>query len=161
MVFYQPHSAPGVYARAFVGGRLSEQDLQHYRQEITAQRSGARGLSSYQRLDGPVRGNGRIVDELEAQFNGAGWNVIKLLWGSDWDGLFAQDSEGALIRAFADYQCTRSCHSGGLQSPAPGDLEWRSRGTQVDPAHESELGPSRFGWGRGGALQCLFRQYPG
>jgi pyruvate dehydrogenase E1 component len=44
-----------------------------------------------QRLDGPVRGNGRIVDELEALFAGAGWNVIKLLWGSDWDGLFARD----------------------------------------------------------------------
>ncbi|MEJ7932067.1 alpha-ketoglutarate dehydrogenase [Ramlibacter sp. AN1015] len=185
LVFFQPHSAPGVYARAFLEGRLTEQDLAHYRQEITAPEQGARGLSSYphpwlmpdfwqfptgsmglgpissiyharfmrylthrklldcagrtvwgvfgdgemdepesmsaltlasrekldnlvwvvncnlQRLDGPVRGNGRIVDELEKLFRGAGWNVIKLLWGSDWDGLFARDTTGALVRAFA------------------------------------------------------------
>ncbi|NUU36122.1 alpha-ketoglutarate dehydrogenase [Pseudomonas sp. C2B4] len=185
LVFYQPHSAPGVYARAFLEGRLDEQDLQHYRQEIGARSHGARGLSSYphpwlmpdfwqfptgsmgigpissiyqarfmrylhhrglqdttgrtvwgvfgdgemdepesmsaltlaaregldnlvwvvncnlQRLDGPVRGNGRIIDELEALFGGAGWNVIKLVWGSDWDGLFAQDTEGALVRALS------------------------------------------------------------
>ncbi|WP_077038392.1 pyruvate dehydrogenase (acetyl-transferring), homodimeric type, partial [Pelomonas sp. KK5] len=54
-----------------------------------------------QRLDGPVRGNGRIIDELEALFAGAGWRVIKLVWGSDWDGLFARDLTGALARAFA------------------------------------------------------------
>src|SRR5690606_2692766 len=54
-----------------------------------------------QRLDGPVRGNGRIIDELEALFSGAGWNVIKLLWGSDWDYLFARDRDGALVKAFA------------------------------------------------------------
>jgi pyruvate dehydrogenase E1 component len=186
LVFYQPHSAPGVYARAFLEGRLSEEDLAHYRQEITARAQGARGLSSYphpwlmpdfwqfptgsmglgpissiyharfmrylqhrglldtsgrrvwgvfgdgemdepesmsaltlaarekldnliwvvncnlQRLDGPVRGNGRIVDELEALFSGAGWRVIKLVWGSSWDGLFARDAEGALARAFAN-----------------------------------------------------------
>ncbi|MBE7366975.1 alpha-ketoglutarate dehydrogenase [Ramlibacter pallidus] len=185
LVFFQPHSAPGVYARAFLEGRLTEQDLAHYRQEITAPAQGARGLSSYphpwlmpdfwqfptgsmgigpissiyharfmrylthrgivdcegrkvwgvfgdgemdepesmsaltlasrerldnlvwvvncnlQRLDGPVRGNGRIVDELEKLFRGAGWNVIKLLWGSDWDGLFARDTGQALVRAFA------------------------------------------------------------
>ena len=185
LVFLQPHSAPGVYARAFLEGRLSEQDLQHFRREITASKDGVRGLSSYphpmlmpdfwqfptgsmgigpissiyharfmrylthrnlldcrgrkvwgmfgdgemdepesmsaltlaarenldnlvwivncnlQRLDGPVRGNGRIIDELERLFKGAGWNVIKLVWGSDWDGLFARDSEGALIKAFA------------------------------------------------------------
>ncbi|WP_374664721.1 alpha-ketoglutarate dehydrogenase [Ramlibacter sp.] len=185
LVFFQPHSAPGVYARAFLEGRLTEADLAHYRQEITAPAAGARGLSSYphpwlmpdfwqfptgsmgigpissiyharfmrylthrqlldcegrkvwgvfgdgemdepesmsaltlasrekldnlvwvvncnlQRLDGPVRGNGRIVDELEKLFRGAGWNVIKLLWGSDWDGLFARDTTGALVRAFA------------------------------------------------------------
>ncbi|MFT7401691.1 MAG: pyruvate dehydrogenase E1 component [Hydrogenophaga sp.] len=185
LVFFQPHSAPGVYARAFLEGRLSEADLLHYRQEITAPNSGARGLSSYphpwlmpdfwqfptgsmgigpissiyharfmrylthrnlqncegrkvwgvfgdgemdepesmcaltlaarekldnlvwvvncnlQRLDGPVRGNGRIIDELEKLFAGAGWNVIKLVWGSDWDGLFARDTTGALVRAFA------------------------------------------------------------
>jgi pyruvate dehydrogenase E1 component len=185
LVFFQPHSAPGVYARAFLEGRLTEADLLHYRQEITAPASGARGLSSYphpwlmpdfwqfptgsmgigpissiyharfmrylthrqlidcnnrkvwgvfgdgemdepesmsaltlaarekldnmvwvvncnlQRLDGPVRGNGRIIDELEKLFAGAGWNVIKLVWGSDWDGLFARDTTGALVRAFA------------------------------------------------------------
>ncbi|MFZ6647860.1 alpha-ketoglutarate dehydrogenase [Undibacterium sp. TJN25] len=186
LVFFQPHSAPGVYARAFLEGRLSEADLAFYRQELTAPAAGARGLSSYphpylmpdfwqfptgsmgigpissiyharfmrylthrtlldcsrrkvwgvfgdgemdepesmsaltlaaregldnmvwvvncnlQRLDGPVRGNGRIIDELEKLFAGAGWNVIKLLWGSDWDGLFARDLTGALARAFAD-----------------------------------------------------------
>ena len=55
-----------------------------------------------QRLDGPVRGNGRIIDELEKLFAGAGWNVIKLVWGSDWDGLFARDVTGALVKAFAN-----------------------------------------------------------
>lgn len=186
LVFLQPHSAPGVYARAFLEGRLREEDLTHYRQEITANKNGAQGLSSYphptlmpnfwqfptgsmgigpissiyharfmrylshrnvldcsnrkvwgifgdgemdepesmsaltlaaregldnlvwvvncnlQRLDGPVRGNGRIIDELERLFKGAGWNVIKLVWGSDWDGLFARDTEDALIKAFAN-----------------------------------------------------------
>ena len=185
LVFYQAHSAPGVYARAFLEGRLTEDDLLHYRQEITAAARGHQGLSSYphpwslpefwqfptgsmglgpissiyharfirylqhrglhepgdrrvwgifgdgemdepesmaaltlaareglahliwvincnlQRLDGPVRGNGRIIDELEALFEGAGWRVIKLLWGSDWDGLFARDRAGALANAFA------------------------------------------------------------
>ena len=169
LVFYQPHSAPGIYARAFLEGRLSARDLENFRQEITARRAGMQGLSSYphpylmpsfwqfptgsmgigpiasiyqarfmrylqhrgladtatrrvwgvfgdgemdepesmsaltlaarehldnliwvvncnlQRLDGPVRGNGRIIDELEALFGGAGWRVIKLVWGSDWD----------------------------------------------------------------------------
>ncbi len=185
LVFFQPHSAPGVYARAFLEGRLSEQDLLN-RQEIRAAEHGSVGLSSYphpwlmpdfwqfptgsmgigpissiyharfmrylshrnlldcsarkvwgvfgdgemdepesmsaltlaaregldnlvwvvncnlQRLDGPVRGNGRIIDELEKLFTGAGWNVIKLVWGSDWDGLFARDVTGALARAFAN-----------------------------------------------------------
>jgi len=185
LVFYQPHSAPGIYARAFLEGRLSEQDLAHYRQEIGGAKVGARGLSSYphpwlmpdfwqfptgsmgigpissifqarfmrylqhrglqdtterhvwgvfgdgemdepesmsaltlaaregldnltwvvncnlQRLDGPVRGNGRIIDELEALFGGAGWNVIKLVWGSDWDALLAKDSDGALVNTLS------------------------------------------------------------
>ena len=185
LVFFQPHSAPGVYARAYLEGRLTENDLLHYRREITASESGAQGLSSYphpwlmpdfwqfptgsmgigpissiyharfmrylsdrklldcstrkvwgvfgdgemdepesmsaltlasrekldnlvwvvncnlQRLDGPVRGNGRIIDELEKLFRGSGWNVIKLVWGSDWDGLFARDTTGALVKAFA------------------------------------------------------------
>ena len=190
LVYFQPHSAPGVYARAFVEGRLSDTDLAHYRQEVSAAAARARGeavrgLSSYphpwlmpdfwqfptgsmglgpisavyqarflrylehrglhpasdrrvwgffgdgemdepeslaglslaarekldnlvfvvncnlQRLDGPVRGNGRIVDELETVFAGAGWHVIKLVWGSDWDALFARDTTQALARAFA------------------------------------------------------------
>src|SRR5574343_521372 len=186
LVFFQPHSAPGVYARAFMEGRLTETDLSFYRREITAAEHGARGLSSYphpwlmpdfwqfppgsmgigpissiyharfmhylthrgilncegrkvwggfgdgemdepesmsaltlaarekldnlvwvvncnlQRLDGPVRGNGRIIDELERLFVGAGWNVIKLVWGSDWDGLLSRDHSGALLQALAD-----------------------------------------------------------
>ena len=190
LVYFQPHSAPGVYARAFLEGRLSADDLAHYRQELTAPGAGARGLTSYphpqlmpdfwqfptgsmgigpinaiyqahfmrylqhrgllaaaeanqpqrriwgffgdgemdepesiaalslaareqldnctfvincnlQRLDGPVRGNGRIVDELESVFAGAGWHVIKCLWSSDWDTLFARDHDHALMRAFA------------------------------------------------------------
>ena len=51
-----------------------------------------------QRLDGPVRGNGKIVQELEAAFRGAGWNAIKVVWGSDWDPLFAKDTEGLLSK---------------------------------------------------------------
>lgn len=186
LVFLQPHSAPGVYARAFLEGRLSEQDLAHYRQELGGPEAGARGLSSYphpwlmsdfwqfptgsmgigpissiyqarfmhylthrglldcsgrkvwgvfgdgemdepesmsaltlaarerldnlvwvvncnlQRLDGPVRGNFKVIDELERLFLGAGWNVIKVLWGSDWDGLFARDPDGVLMRALAE-----------------------------------------------------------
>jgi pyruvate dehydrogenase E1 component len=180
LVFFQPHSAPGVYARAYLEGRLDEQALARYRQEV-----GGGGLSSYphpwlmpdfwqfptgsmgigpinaiyqarflrylghrgfasnesrrvwgifgdgemdepesigaltlaarekldnltfiincnlQRLDGPVRGNGQIIQELEALFTGAGWNVIKVLWGSDWDPLFARDHNHALLRAFS------------------------------------------------------------
>jgi pyruvate dehydrogenase E1 component len=180
LVYFQPHSSPGVYARAYLEGFLDEVNLEHYRREIAGP-----GLCSYphpwlmpdfwqfptgsmgigpinaiyqarfmrylqnrglattedqkvwgffgdgemdepeslgalslaarerldnlvfvvncnlQRLDGPVRSNGRIIDELEAQFTGAGWNVIKVLWGSDWDALFARDRTGALLRAFA------------------------------------------------------------
>ena len=180
LVFFQPHSAPGVYARAFLEGRLTEEHLANYRQEV-----GGKGLSSYphpwlmpsfwqfptgsmgvgpisaiyharfmrylehrggatmgerrvwgvfgdgemdepesvgaltlaaresldnltfvincnlQRLDGPVRGNGQIIQELESLFVGAGWNVIKVLWGSDWDALFARDAHHALLRQFA------------------------------------------------------------
>ncbi|MEO5793871.1 MAG: pyruvate dehydrogenase (acetyl-transferring), homodimeric type, partial [Rhodoferax sp.] len=173
LVYFQPHSAPGVYARAYLEGRLPESALQHYRQELVAEGQGLQGLTSYphpylmpdfwqfptgsmgigpinaiyqarfmrylahrnlletagrkvwgffgdgemdepesiaaltlaarekldncvfvincnlQRLDGPVRGNGRIVDELESLFAGAGWNVVKCLWGSEWDALMA------------------------------------------------------------------------
>ena len=188
LVYFQPHSAPGVYARAFLEGRLSEQRLSHYRQEVAGQ-----GLSSYphpwlmpdfwqfptgsmglgpinavynarfmrylasrnlatqaaptepdnerhvwgifgdgemdepesiaalslaareklgnltfiincnlQRLDGPVRGNGQIIPELESMFQGAGWRVIKVLWGSEWDELFARDTHHALLRRFSE-----------------------------------------------------------
>src|SRR5690606_24107401 len=54
-----------------------------------------------QRLDGPVRGNGQIIQEMESLFTGAGWNVIKVIWGSDWDPLFARDTHHALLRRFA------------------------------------------------------------
>lgn len=181
LVYFQPHSAPGVYARAFLEGRLSADHLARYRQE-----AGGGGLCSYphpwlmpdfwqfptgsmgigpmsaiyqarymrylegrgladtagrhvwgvfgdgemdepeaigaltlaaregldnltfivncnlQRLDGPVRGNGQIIQELEALFIGAGWNVIKVLWGSQWDALFARDSDCVLLRRFAE-----------------------------------------------------------
>ena len=177
LVFFQPHSAPGVYARAFLEGRLTEGHLANFRREV-----GGKGLPSYphpwlmpefwqfptgsmglgaitaiyqarfmrymqnrglmlpssrrvwaflgdgemdepesigglslaarenldnltfvincnlQRLDGPVRGNGSIVQELERVFAGAGWNVIKLLWGSDWDDLFARDRENLILQ---------------------------------------------------------------
>ena len=185
LVYFQPHSSPGVYARAFLEGRLSEESLAHYRQELVAADKGIQGLCSYphpylmpefwqfptgsmgigpinaiyqarfmrylghrglvdtagrkvwgffgdgemdepesiaaltlaaregldncifvincnlQRLDGPVRGNGRIVDELEALFSGAGWNVVKCLWGSEWDALLARDHSHILARTFA------------------------------------------------------------
>lgn len=180
LVFFQPHSAPGIYARAFLEGRLSEQQLANYRQEVAgnglcsyphpwlmpdfwqfptgsmgigplsaiyqarfmrylqhrglldtsarhvwgvfgdgemdepesiagltlAAREGLDNLTfivncNLQRLDGPVRGNGQIVQELEALFSGAGWNVIKVLWGSEWDALFARDHEHALLRQLA------------------------------------------------------------
>ncbi|ALL64747.1 Pyruvate dehydrogenase E1 component [Paraburkholderia caribensis MBA4] len=180
LVYFQPHSSPGVYARAFLEGFLDETHLEHYRREIAgpglcsyphpwlmpdfwqfptgsmgigpinsiyqarfmrylqnrglqktegrkvwgffgdgemdepesigalslAAREGLDNLvfvinCNLQRLDGPVRSNGRIIDELEAQFTGAGWNVIKVVWGSDWDALFARDRTGALLRAFA------------------------------------------------------------
>src|SRR5437588_6209358 len=55
-----------------------------------------------QRLDGPVRGNGSIIQELEAIFRGAGWNVIKVIWGTDWDPLFAKDYDGLLVRRLGE-----------------------------------------------------------
>ena len=175
LIFMQGHSSPGIYARAFLEGRLNENQLDHFRKEV-----GNKGLSSYphpwlmpdfwqfptvsmglgpmmatyqarfmrymehrgltepsdrkiwcflgdgemdepeslgsitmpvregldnlifvvncnlQRLDGPVRGNGKIIQELEAAFGGAGWNVIKLIWGSRWDPLLARDRKGLL-----------------------------------------------------------------
>ncbi len=175
-VFFQGHAAPGIYARAFLEGRLTEGDLDHYRRETVG-----RGLSSYphprlmpdfwefptvsmglgplaaiyqarfnrylhnrglkdtsqqrvwaylgdgemdepeaisgislaaregldnltfvinanlQRLDGPVRGNGKVIQELEGLFRGAGWNVIKVIWGREWDELLARDVDGVLV----------------------------------------------------------------
>ena len=180
-VFFQGHAAPGIYARAFLEGRLSDGQLEHYRMELAGAAAGTGGLSSYphprlmpgfwefptvsmglgplnaiyqahfnrylhnrgivdtsgsrvwcflgdgecdepetlgalglagreqldnlvfvvnanlQRLDGPVRGNGKIIQELEAVFRGAGWNVIKVIWGSRWDELLARDVDGTLL----------------------------------------------------------------
>ena len=176
LISFQGHAAPGIYARAFLEGRLTEDRLDHFRREL-----GGRGLSSYphprlmpefwefptvsmglgplasiyqarfnrylhhrgladtarakvwcfvgdgetdepetlgslslaareqldnliwvvncnlQRLDGPVRGNGKIIQELEAVFRGAGWNVIKVIWGRKWDELLAKDHDGVLV----------------------------------------------------------------
>ena len=177
LLFVQGHSAPGIYARAFLAGRITEEQMLHFRQEVDGN-----GLSSYphpwlmpdywqfptvsmglgplmaiyqarfmgylenrgikkdtdrkvwafmgdgemdepesmgaiglaarekldnlifvvncnlQRLDGPVRGNGKIIQELEATFRGAGWNVIKVIWGSYWDPLVARDTSGYLYK---------------------------------------------------------------
>jgi transketolase N-terminal domain/subunit len=176
-IFFQGHAAPGIYARAFLEGRLTEENLDHFRQEalsgvglpsyphprtmpdfwefptvsmglgpiaaiyqarlnrylanrgladtsasrvwaflgdgemdepesVTALSLAAReGLDNLtfvvncnlQRLDGPVRGNGKIIQELEGLFRGAGWNVIKVIWGREWDDLLARDVEGVLV----------------------------------------------------------------
>ena len=192
LVFIQGHSAPGIYARAFVEGRLSEDELNNFRQEVEG-----KGLSSYphphlmpdfwqfptvsmglgplmaiyqarflkylesrgltktkgrkvwvfcgdgemdepesqgaislaaregldnlifvincnlQRLDGPVRGNGKIIQELEGNFRGAGWNVLKVIWGSRWDALLARDTDNELKARMdecldGDYQTYKS-----------------------------------------------------
>ena len=199
MLLPQPHAAPGIYARAFLEGRLTEQQLDNYRQELA---SGG-GLSSYphprsmpdfwelpnasmglstpaaiyqarfakylenrgmkekasgkvwcfigdgeadepevlgtiniasrekldnlilvvncnlQRLDGPVRGNGKIIQELERTFRGADWNVLKVIWGGGWDGLLARDREGVLQRRMDE------CLDGDYQmySVLPGDVQ--------------------------------------
>lgn len=182
IVYFQGHASPGIYARAFLEGRLSQEHLQNFRRELRA----GGGLSSYphpwlmpefwefptvsmglspimaiyqarfnryledrglkeesdakvwaflgdgetdepetlgaitlasrekldnlifvincnlQRLDGPVRGNGNIIQELEAIFRGAGWNVIKVIWGSDWDPLLASDRDGLLVKRMGE-----------------------------------------------------------
>ena len=181
LLYIQGHSSPGIYARAYMEGRLTEEQMLNFRQE-----GAGKGLSSYphpklmpefwqfptvsmglgplmaiyqarflkylhargiadtanrkvwvfcgdgemdepeslgaiglaarekldnlvfvincnlQRLDGPVRGNGKIIQELEGEFRGAGWNVIKLLWGSYWDPLLARDKDGALRKIMMD-----------------------------------------------------------
>ena len=178
-IYFQGHASPGIYARAFLEGRLDESQLSRFRQEV--QHGVGKGLSSYphprlmpdfwefptvsmgltalnaiyqarfnrylhnrgvkdtsqqhvwaflgdgemgepeslgaiglaareeldnltfvvncnlQQLDGPVRGNGKIIQELEAQFRGAGWNVIKVVWGREWDALLARDVDGVLV----------------------------------------------------------------
>jgi len=198
-VFFQGHASPGMYARAFMEGRLSEEDLDGFRQEKSRQ---GHALSSYphprlmpefwefptvsmgigpmnaiyqaqsnrylhnrgikdtsdqqvwaflgdgemdepesrgllqlaandkldnlnfvincnlQRLDGPVRGNGKIMQELEAFFRGAGWNVIKVVWGREWDDLLARDRDGSLVKVMnetvdGDYQ-TYKAESGAF-----------------------------------------------
>ncbi len=175
MIYYQGHSAPGMYARAFLEGRLSEEQLDNFRQEVDGnglssyphpwlmpnfwqfptvsmglgpimaiyqarfqkylenrelikaenrkvwaflgdgemdepESRGALGLAgrekldnlvfvincNLQRLDGPVRGNGKIIQELESEFRGAGWNVVKVIWGSQWDILLEKDHDGLL-----------------------------------------------------------------
>jgi len=182
MVYFQGHASPGIYARAFLEGRLSAAQLENFRRELAP----GGGLSSYphpwlmpdfwqfptvsmglgaimaiyqarfnrylehrglrdtskqrvwcflgdgetdepeslgaltlasrekldnltfivncnlQRLDGPVRGNGKIIQELEAAFRGAGWNVIKVIWGSNWDPLLARDESGLLIKRMGE-----------------------------------------------------------
>ena len=197
-IFFQGHASPGMYSRAYVEGRFTEDQLDGFRQELSHQ---AGGLSSYphprlmpefwqfptvsmglgpinaiyqarfnrylhnrgikdtsdqhvwaflgdgemdevetlgqislatregldnltfvvncnlQRLDGPVRGNGKIIQELESIFGGAGWNVIKVVWGRGWDGLLSQDREGALVNIMnttldGDYQTFKG-ESGG------------------------------------------------
>jgi len=189
-VYFQGHAAPGMYARAYMEGRLNEKDLQNFRQEL-AEGGGlssyphpylmpefwqfptvsmglgpisslyqarfnrylqARGLTNWksepkvwaflgdgesdepeslgaitlaarenldniiwvincnlQRLDGPVRGNGKIIQELEGLFTGAGWNVIKVIWGSEWDDIIKRDQSGLLLKRMeecvdGDYQ---------------------------------------------------------
>ena len=181
-IFFQGHASPGIYARAFLEGRLSEEQLKNFRRELVK----GGGLSSYphpwlmpdfwevptvsmglgpimaiyqarfnryledrglkpvtdakvwaflgdgetdepealgaitlasrekldnlifvincnlQRLDGPVRGNGQIIQELEAAFRGAGWNVIKAIWGSEWDQLLENDTEGLLVKRMGE-----------------------------------------------------------
>ncbi|MCC6488059.1 MAG: pyruvate dehydrogenase (acetyl-transferring), homodimeric type [Candidatus Hydrogenedentes bacterium] len=181
-IYFQGHAAPGIYARAFIEGRLSNEQLENFRAELAP----GGGLSSYphpwlmptfwqfptvsmglgpiqaiyqarfnryledrglkpdlgnkvwafmgdgecdepeslgaitlasrerldnlifvincnlQRLDGPVRGNGKIIQELEAIFRGAGWNVIKVIWGSEWDALLAKDTQGALVKRMGE-----------------------------------------------------------
>ena len=188
LIYIQGHSSPGIYARAFLEGRLTEEQLLNFRQEVDGN-----GLSSYphpwlmpefwqfptvsmglgplmaiyqarflkylhhrgladtedrkvwaftgdgemdepeslgalslagrerldnlifvincnlQRLDGPVRGNGKIIQELEALFRGAGWNVIKVIWGRRWDPLIAQDTSGILLK------CMEECVDGEYQ----------------------------------------------
>jgi pyruvate dehydrogenase E1 component len=196
LVYFQGHASPGIYARAFLEGRLSGFDLSNFRRELSPEGGlpsyphprlmpefwqfptvsmglapmmsiyqarfarylenrglkkpsdqkiwaflgdgemdepesrGLIGVASWekldnliyvincnlQRLDGPVRGNGKIIQELEAAFAGAGWNVIKVIWGSDWDSLLEKDKSGLLVKRMAevvDGQFQKYAVSGG------------------------------------------------
>ncbi len=220
LLYIQGHSAPGIYARAFLEGRLTEEQIGNFRQDVdgkgvtsyphpklmpefwqfptvsmglgpiqaiyqarflkyleargiakTANRKiwvfcgdgemdepeslGAIGMAArekldnlifvvncnLQRLDGPVRGNGKIVQELEGEFRGAGWNVIKLLWGSYWDPLLARDKDGALRKIMmdtldGDYQAYKSNDGAFVRKnffgKDPKTLEMVSRMTDED-----------------------------
>ena len=89
-----------------------------------------------QRLDGPVRGNGKIINELEAAFRGAGWNVIKVIWGADWDKLFARDTTGLLVKRMEE------CVDGEYQS-----LQGQGRRLH-SPRISSASIPSCWSWSR-------------
>jgi pyruvate dehydrogenase E1 component len=85
-----------------------------------------------QRLDGPVRGNGQVIQNLEALFAGAGWNVVKILWGSEWDALFARDADTALLRRFAETV------DGQYQNPDAKEGDYnRAKFFQLDPASDA------------------------
>src|SRR5665648_481300 len=98
-VYFQGHAAPGIYARAFLEGRLSQESRGML--QLAAQQQLDNLIfvvnANLQRLDGPVRGNGKIIQELEAFFRGAGWNVIKVIWGREWDPLLNADKDRALV----------------------------------------------------------------
>ncbi|MDC7246218.1 MAG: pyruvate dehydrogenase (acetyl-transferring), homodimeric type [Sphaerochaetaceae bacterium] len=208
LIFFQGHSAPGIYARAFVEGRLTSEQLDNFRKEVNGG-----GLSSYphpylmknfwqfptvsmglgpsmaiyqarfmkylesrglkenknrkvwifmgdgesdepeslgalslasrekldnlicvvncnlQRLDGPVRGNGKIIQELEGKFRGAGWNVIKVIWGTEWDSIFERDTKGLLFRKLSrmvdgEFQTIQSRGPAYLREKIFGDDEY-------------------------------------
>ena len=208
LIFFQGHSAPGMYARAFVEGRLTEEQLMNFRREVEG-----KGLSSYphpylmpdfwqfptvsmglgpsmaiyqarfmkylesrelkevgnrkvwifmgdgesdepeslsalslasrehldnlvcvvncnlQRLDGPVRGNGKIIQELEGKFRGAGWNVIKVIWGTEWDSILERDTKGVLLRKLSsmvdgEFQTIQSKGPAYLREKIFGDDEY-------------------------------------
>ncbi|MDG4840867.1 pyruvate dehydrogenase (acetyl-transferring), homodimeric type [Micromonospora sp. WMMD967] len=222
-IFYQGHASPGMYARAFLEGRLSEHQLDGFRQELshpggglpsyphprlmpdfwefptvsmglgglnaiyqarfnrylqhrgikdTSQQHvwaflgdgemdepetlGAIGVAAreeldnltfvincnLQRLDGPVRGNGKVMQELEAFFRGAGWNVIKVVWGREWDPLLAADTDGALVNLMntttdGDYQ-TYKAESGAYVREHFFGRDARTR-KMVDPLSDDEI----------------------
>src|SRR3989304_4981255 len=100
IIYFQGHASPGIYARAFLEGRLSVEQLQNFRNELHTSTfvTNCNGQS----FEGGVRGNGIIIQELEAIFGGAGWNVIKVIWGDDWDPLLAKDHDGILVKVMEE-----------------------------------------------------------